>query len=138
MTKVIRLFPRAVLLVIIFIVAGAGLMNVSWGGEKNQSPVINCDIQNQACIQNLLGQKVTLDVTPKPVKAMAELTFHVRLTGQPPQQIPHIDLGMPGMKMGPNRVYLKPAGRNSFIGRGVIVRCPSGRTVWRATVTVPE
>jgi hypothetical protein len=45
---------------------------------------------------------------------------------------------MPGMKMGPNRIQLKSAGNDTYEGRGVIVKCPSGRRTWRATVTVPD
>ena len=44
---------------------------------------------------------------------------------------------MPGMKMGPNRVELKNTGNGAYEGRGVIVRCPSGRRTWFAHVTIP-
>ena len=40
--------------------------------------------------------------------------------------------------MGPNRVKMKPVGKNVYEGKGVIVKCPSGHRVWRATVTVPD
>jgi hypothetical protein len=40
--------------------------------------------------------------------------------------------------MGRNRVTLKPAGESGFEGKGVIVRCPSGRRTWKATVTAPN
>jgi hypothetical protein len=45
---------------------------------------------------------------------------------------------MPGMEMGRNHVELKSVGSGEFQGTGVIVRCPSGRTIWRATVTIPD
>jgi hypothetical protein len=55
-----------------------------------------------------------------------------------PAEAPFIDLGMPGMKMGPNHVQLKKAGDdNTYTGTGIIVRCPSGRTIWKALVTIP-
>ena len=50
---------------------------------------------------------------------------------------PYIDLGMPAMKMGPNRVVLARAQQGFFEGRGVIVRCQSGRRTWFANVLIP-
>ena len=108
-------------------------------GDKYQE-MINCDLHQGACTQNLAGSTITLTVTPRPVKAMQDLLFQVTLTGKLPSndKLPYIDLGMPGMNMGPNRVQLKPAGNAAYEGRGVIVRCPSGRRTWQATVTIPD
>ena len=39
--------------------------------------------------------------------------------------------------MGENTVALAPPGEGPSRGRGAIVRCPSGRRLWRATVQVP-
>lgn len=138
MGRVNRVVFRVVVLILFGASAATSPGRLSFAAEKNHSRGINCDIQKQACVQSLSDREVRLNITPKPVKAMEELTFHVELTGPPPLQLPHIDLGMPGMKMGPNRVHLKSTGKNSFAGKGVIVRCPSGRTTWRATVTIPE
>jgi len=71
---------------------------------------------------------------------MQDLMFQVSLGGKLPKviRLPYIDLGMPGMNMGPNRVQLKSAGNATYEGRGVIVRCPSGRRTWQATVTIPD
>ncbi len=66
--------------------------------ESNES--VNCDIQRQACTQSLKDISVTLDIQPKPVKAMHELTFCVTLTGSQPLEPPYIELGMPKMKIG--------------------------------------
>lgn len=106
-------------------------------GRKRESAAVNCRIQQQACTQALSGSTVTLDIFPKPVKAMTDLIFRVRLPGLPPAVVPRIDLDMPGMKMGPNRVKLKASGPDTYEGRGLIVRCPSGSTRWRALVTIP-
>ncbi|MEK6194555.1 MAG: hypothetical protein N2F24_10070, partial [Deltaproteobacteria bacterium] len=73
-----------------------------------------------------------------PVKAMQDLVFKVSITGASPTEPPHIDLGMPAMKMGPNRVVLKLTGPGTYEGSGVIVRCPSGKRTWFANVIVPE
>ena len=71
---------------------------------------------------------------------MKDLLFTVTFAGEPMslQHDPYIDLGMPGMNMGPNRVLLKPSAASAYEGTGVIVRCPSGRKIWQATLTVPD
>jgi len=99
----------------------------------------SCDLQRGACTQPLSGGigTVTLDISAKPVTAMSDLMFTVRVTGISLSDMPYIDLGMPGMKMGPNRVRLKPDANGTFTGNGIIVRCPSGKTLWQITVTVP-
>jgi hypothetical protein len=101
--------------------------------------MINCDLHQGACARDLAGSTVTIAVTPRPVKAMQDLLFQVSITGSltASAQLPYIDLGMPGMNMGPNRVQLKSVGNNTYEGQGVIVRCPSGRRTWQATITIP-
>ena len=101
------------------------------------SKMINCDIHHGICTQKLQGTDITLDISPKPVKAMTDLKFTITQTGKRSASEPFIDLGMPGMKMGPNRVLLKSNGKGVYSGTGIIVRCPSGKRIWKATVTVP-
>ena len=100
---------------------------------------IDCDIQHGACTKEIGKMKVVLDIQPKPVKAMEELLFRVTLWGTQPKLADlYIDLGMPGMDMGPNRVLLKAVRPGVYEGKGIIVRCPSGRRTWRARVRVPN
>ena len=105
---------------------------------KDHSKMINCDVHKGTCTQNLQGTDVILDISPKPVKAMTDLKFTITLDGKQGVSEPFIDLGMPGMKMGPNRVLLKSNGKGVYSGTGTIVRCPSGKRIWKATVTVPS
>ena len=102
--------------------------------------MINCDLHQGGCTQLVAGLSVTLTVKPRPVKAMRDLSFQVHLNGKlpPGNKLPYIDLGMPGMNMGPNRVQLKSMGNGTYAGSGVIVRCRSGRRTWQATVTIPD
>ena len=97
-----------------------------------------CDIQNTSCTKSIPGCIVKLDINPKPVKAMTDLDFTVILSGKIPTSLPYIDLGMPGMEMGPNRVQLIKISKNTYKGNGIIVRCPSGRRTWKAVVTLPD
>ncbi len=118
---------------------GLGYASIVRAADKYQN-LINCDIHLTACAQTLSNSTITFEVTPKPVKAMHDLQFKVSIidTSSAPATAPHIDLGMLGMNMGPNRVDLKPIGEGLYEGRGVIVRCPSGGKIWRATVTIPD
>jgi hypothetical protein len=111
----------------------------SLSAQTATAPPSPCHIHREPCSRPLSRGTgtVTLDIRPKPVRAMADLIFMVRLAGVTPEKPPFIDLGMPGMEMGPNRVPLKPRSDGAFTGSGIIVRCPSGRTLWRATVVVP-
>ena len=99
---------------------------------------VECDVHAGPCSAVLSGCELRLDISPKPVKAMQDLTFTVTLTGEKPGASPYVDLGMVGMNMGRNRVALKPVGEFVFRGNGVIVRCPSGRRTWKAKVTLPD
>jgi len=98
---------------------------------------LDCDIQSGGCSKQINGRTVDLNIFPKPVKAMKDLTFQVKISGDSLSKPPFIDLGMPGMKMGPNQVILKRNDADIYEGQGVIVRCKSGRTIWQATVTLP-
>ncbi len=98
---------------------------------------INCRAHDGKCSLPIGTETVTLEITPRPVTAMQDSTFMVTITGMAPSQAPFIDLGMPAMKMGPNRVQLKPTGDGTYAGKGIIVRCKSGRRTWFANVVVP-
>jgi len=99
-----------------------------------------CDtIHTRPCTKVAAGRNVTLDITPKPVRHMKELTFTVTI--DPCTSLPdtlQLDLSMPGMYMGKNRVTLAKTGECSYTGKGIIVRCMSGRTLWQATLLLPE
>jgi hypothetical protein len=129
------IIPFSAVILTAFLLAAPGRISA---GDKYQE-MINCDLHAGSCTQSFLKNTVTLEVTPRPVKAMQDLSFKVTPNGKlPPNTKPsYIDLGMPGMNMGPNRVQLKSTGNSTYEGRGVIVRCPSGRRTWRATVTIP-
>lgn len=80
--------------------------------------------------------RVTLQIKPRPIRAMRELSFTVLVPGYD-GPAPWIDLSMPGMVMPPNRVLLRKESVGRYTGAGVIVRCPSGRRKWAAKVVLP-
>ncbi len=115
-----------------------GALGKATAADPTPGSFVNCDIQRGPCTQDLAGMTVTLDILPRPVRAMKDLEFRVTVSGGKPVKAAYIDLGMPGMDMEPNRVELRPVKDNVYEGEGIIVRCPSGRRTWKATVTLPE
>ena len=105
------------------------------GGRGHSA--VNCLIQDGPCTLKIGDLGVTLQILPRPVKAMRDLTFKVTMEGGYDRGQPYIDLNMPAMNMGRNRVLLKPDGSGGFEGRGIIVRCRSGDATWGAAVTFP-
>ncbi len=104
--------------------------------ESGAPSMVNCAIQQGPCTRLLDGRQVTLDIQPRPVKAMTDLTFAVSIQGADEETAAHIELDMPAMHMGQNHVALKRNEKGVFVGQGVIVRCRSGIRTWRAKVVV--
>lgn len=100
-------------------------------------PAAECDVSHGACIAMSGNTLVTLDISPKPVKAMKELFFSVTIKGTKIKTPLLLVLSMPGMYMGRNEVALKQDTDGSFIGRGIIPRCPAGKKLWQADIAIP-
>lgn len=110
---------------------------VSTAAARDAEAETECDIHEGPCSLELDGRSVELEISPKPVEAMKDLTFTVEVTGPALSDPPHIDLDMPDMEMGPNRVEMKKQEENTYTGTGLIVKCPSGKKTWQAVVTIP-
>jgi hypothetical protein len=97
-----------------------------------------CDIQIGSCIMRTGdGMTIEFDIQPKPVAAMTESTFVVRISrkGIPiTDALVKLDLSMPHMFMGKNQTVLKHIKEGRYEGKGVITRCASGRKTWQADV----
>lgn len=96
-------------------------------------------IHEGACIRKAGTRTVTFDITPKPVRHMQELLFSVKI--EPGNDLPDrmlLDLGMPGMQMGKNQLMLLRTKNGAWQGKGIIVRCMSGRRLWKATILSSE
>ena len=106
---------------------------------EDRQPPPDCDIQGGPCSRTIGSTEVILDITPRPVIAMNTLRFEVKLrnfTPAPERLI--LDLRMPGMEMGINQVVLTREPSGSYSGKGIIVKCPSGRKLWKATIWIPD
>lgn len=116
---------------------------VWWEGRRSdaddpaRAERINCDIQSGPCARPLGEGQVRLEIGPRPIRAMAEHRFEIALEQLPPAETAHIDLNMPDMDMGYNRVFLESIGENRYAGTGVFPICPSGVPTWSAEVVVP-
>jgi hypothetical protein len=85
------------------------------------------------------GLAVTLDLGPRPLRTMADLALVVQVReGAAPVSGATVEasFAMPGMFMGENRAVLAPAGPGRYTGKGVLVRCASGRKDYSAEVMV--
>lgn len=101
--------------------------------------VIDCDIHSGPCSKIIDNISVVFDINPKPVRSMSELIFSVTLKDRDGQFIKAnviVDLTMPGMFMGHNRVLLEHKGNGRHEGKGTIVQCPSGERIWKADVFI--
>lgn len=101
----------------------------------------DCAINESQCLKTAAsdGTAVTFDIQPKPVKTMTGLVFSVDLKKADravADASVTLALTMPGMYMADNRYLLKHKGEGRYEGEGVIVRCPSGRKIWQAEVTI--
>ena len=108
------------------------------GSTLSANPV-DTTIHEKACTITSGSYTVTLNIDPKPVKHMKELTFSVTIS--PCDKLPDtllLDLSMPGMEMGKNQVTLVRKSACLYEGKGIIVRCMSGRTLWQVTILSDE
>lgn len=103
---------------------------------------VDCNIDYGPCTRTAGRDNavlVTFDIGPKPVSAMKRLYFTVKATrnGEPLKDAGvSADLTMPGMRMMDNIISLKQTVPGVYVGEGVIVRCSSGKKVWRADIII--
>ncbi|MGC2061934.1 MAG: FixH family protein [Thermodesulfovibrionales bacterium] len=111
-------------------------------GREKTADRIDCDIDAGPCTKTIAAEspvQVTLEIGPRPLSAMKRLLFRVKAVEKDAaikDAEVFIDLTMPGMSMMENRIQLRQAKDNSYVGEGVIVKCSSGGKVWRADITI--
>ncbi|MEE9523957.1 MAG: hypothetical protein V3V59_04310 [Thermodesulfovibrionales bacterium] len=122
--------------IILVLILITGIVSSCSSGKE---PTPDCDIQIGSCVKTLNNATITFDLRPKPVVPMKELRFTVSVENlnDPPERL-IADLTMPGMEMGVNQVVLARTGDKTYTGKGVIVKCPKGRKLWKAKVWIPK
>jgi hypothetical protein len=119
----------------------AGMLSMTvFTAAAAEGQAVNCDIHKGPCIAEARdGTRVELEILPRPVTAMSDLSFLVTLSqkGNPVLDAPVVllEFTMPGMYMGKNQVALKRRKNGRYEGHGTITRCVSGSKTWKAKVT---
>ncbi len=107
--------------------------------KQGRESEIDCDIHKSHCFKSIGDISVIFDCNPKPVKSMSEIIFSVTLKEKDkpiPDASVEIYLTMPGMFMGENRILLVHKEKGRYEGKGVIMRCPSGKRIWKADIII--
>jgi nitrogen fixation protein FixH len=97
-----------------------------------------CDLAAAPCATEAGGLAIALDLG-RALVTMKDLPIgvEVRRAGAPVEgAVVEVAFAMKDMNMGENRVALLAAGPGRYAGKGVLVRCGSGRKDWIASVTV--
>ncbi len=108
-------------------------------GVHAPAPAAACDLGAGPCTRALGDLELTLELAPRPPRAMSELAVHGRLArGGAPVDGAELVLSfaMSGMSMGVNLARLAGDGGGHYRGKAVLVRCHSGRRDWIATAVV--
>lgn len=134
----------SLLLFLIFITALLFCVKQSEGANcirHSKIAEIDCDIHAGSCFKAITEDSIIVEfnINPKPVRSMSNLVFSITLKEKDKPILDanvEIDLTMPGMFMAKNRVFLKHKGNGRYEGKGVIVRCLSGKRIWKADVII--
>jgi hypothetical protein len=98
-----------------------------------------CDLGAGPCTRRLGELELTLEVSPRPPRAMSELAVRGLLVRQgAPVDGAEVTLhfAMAGMSMGENASRLSAGRGGTYQGKAVLVRCHSGRRDWSVTAAV--
>ncbi|MCS7204654.1 MAG: hypothetical protein NZ853_03055 [Leptospiraceae bacterium] len=102
---------------------------------------ILCDVHKEICHFTIQDEKKQtfiegkLNLSPKPVYTMKEIQFQLEFTKSNIHQ-PEIllDLTMPAMYMGENKVIMKKVSDNLFEGKGIFPECTSDDRRWNIKI----
>ncbi|MBA4372829.1 MAG: hypothetical protein C0402_08180 [Thermodesulfovibrio sp.] len=114
---------------------------VSCGNDKTAVQV-DCNLDAGPCTKKIAANgavTVTLDISPRPLSTMKRLLFRVKAEEKDSSLKDaevFITLTMPGMSMMENRIQLRQQEDHSYQGDGVIVKCSSGKKIWKADVLI--
>lgn len=101
----------------------------------------DCDLGTGPCTRELGDFELTLDLAPRPPRAMSELAVRGRLVraGAPVDGAEVVlSFAMVGMSMGENLARLAGGGGGRYQGKAILVRCGTGRRDWVVTAAVRQ
>lgn len=125
-----RIIITAILLLSIFLPMQAAF-------ALNSGQIPDCSIDKGPCFKTVEMREIIFDITPRPVKTMNELTFTINAIGKNTAPTLLLNLSMPGMFMARNEVVMKKKSNGTYSGKGTLPRCPSGKNIWRAEISIP-
>jgi nitrogen fixation protein FixH len=99
----------------------------------------HCDAGARPCAATAGAVRVVLALAPHPPVPLKEIEASVRLVqdGAPLAGVEvAVEISMPGMFMGENRIEMKAGADGRYSGKGALLRCASGRRDWMAEVVV--
>jgi len=111
------------------------------GHAARSADPADCDLGEGPCSRALGGAELTVELAPRPLAAMRELSVSARLVGKGAPlggAEVRLSFAMVGMDMGENSVRLAVAGDGRYQGKAVLVRCASGRRDWIVTAVVRQ
>jgi hypothetical protein len=100
---------------------------------------VHCDAGVRLCAADAGDVRVVLDLSPHPPVPLKEIEVAVQVTRGGEHlagAVVAVEISMPGMFMGENRIPLRAAGPGRYVGKGALLRCTSGRRDWLAEVVV--
>lgn len=127
------------LLFLFSIVAGlSGLTACSKGNQDNitQWPVDeSCDLHKETCVASSGNAEVSLKISPHPIPIARPLGIEVETENL---QIKKMELDISGinMYMGYNRVELKSANPDRFVGTSMLAFCTNEKMQWQVTLMI--
>ncbi len=97
-----------------------------------------CNLNTGPCSVAVGNRTVTLEIMPKPARTLAPITFAIAVSDRVVADQLIVDLSMPEMYMGTNRIVARRTGGSTFVGKGIIPHCPSGKKLWQASIELAD
>lgn len=96
----------------------------------------SCDLHQETCDSRFAdGSKVSLSITPRPIKGLKPLQIQVRTEGIEAQSV-EVDFSGADMNMGYNRPQLRQESAHHYSGTWVLAVCALDRMAWEATILI--
>ncbi len=102
---------------------------------------IKCDVHSSVCnfeleLKDKSRVSASLDLSPKPVYAMKDIEFTLQLKPEIPEAHIMLDLTMPAMYMGENKVEMKEISSGVFKAKSVFAECTTDDRLWNIEVMI--
>ena len=116
----------------------AGCEQTSSPSKQETWPLVKqCNLHQQACTAEFHGQRITLDISPKPIPVAKPLTVKVDLGSLSAKSV-EIDISGHNMYMGYNRVPLKPVDAHHWQGTTMLAFCTRDKMEWYVTLIIDQ